>query len=119
MRKLKLVVDLTDLQLPEEDKQKSPIEISTQVIENVIFNYAQQTRGLSEQERRLFYKISDLFDEAKTKKLEEITIDDEYAAFIRKAFRESRLFPNKLLRQVEDNITETKEKIDETEEKKI
>jgi len=104
MKTLNLKIDLSKLNLGPEDKAKNPVEVAGAVISNVILNYAQQVRGLDEKERRQFYKISDAIDEAKKNNKDEILLEDDWAGFLRKCFRESKLSPNELLRQVEDLI---------------
>jgi len=109
MKKLGLNIELGNLNVTEEDKKKSPIEITTTVIKNILLGYAQQNRGFNEDERRQYYKICDIFDLAVKENKEEIEIDDAYLALIKKSFKETKLMPNDLLRKVENLLTEIKE----------
>jgi hypothetical protein len=110
MKTLNLNANFSSLNLTEEDKKRNPVEIVSQVIENVILGYASQVRGLDEKERRQYYKICDAFEKVKINKAETIELDDEYIGFIRKCFRESKLIPNPLLKQVEKLIEEIKDR---------
>jgi hypothetical protein len=112
MKTLTLTLDLKDLKLGDVDKDKTDIEICTQVIKNVILNWGMsgQRRGLDEESRRKFYKISDAFDKAIADKTPTIELDDDWMGLIRKCFRETDLIPDKLLRQVEERIAEVKDR---------
>lgn len=111
MKVLSLELDMEKLNLTApEDKQRTSQDIIKSVIENVIVSYGQQQRGLDEKERRQYYKIADKLDEAATTKAATIDLDDEYMGFIKKCFRECKLMPNPLLRQIEDILTNVKER---------
>lgn len=102
MKILSLKIDSEKLKLTKEDKERPMAEIVTQVIENIILTYAQQARGFDEKERKQYYRISEAFDKAKAEKKDSVDLDDEYIGFIRKCFRESKLMPNELLKQIEE-----------------
>lgn len=112
MKQLSLNVDLTKLNLTEEDKVKNSADIVLQVIDNIIITYAQQSKGLVESDRKAFYSIHDKIEKSKLEKFAEgdnyIELSDEELGFIRKCFRETKLIPNDLLRQIEDNIAKTR-----------
>ena len=107
MKTLSLKLNKEALNLAPEDATKSDAEIVSSVVENVILGYANQVRGLDEKERRQFYKISDALDEAKKNKAETVQFEDEWSGFIKKCFKEAKLMPNKLLKQIEDIINES------------
>lgn len=112
MRILSLKLDYTKLNLTEEDKKSSPIDVSIKVINAVLYSYVQQYKGVGEQERKLYYKLQDIFADASLNKIEFLSLEDDLASFLRKVFRETKLTPNNLLRQVEENIEKTKEKVE-------
>lgn len=104
MKTLRVKVDLEGLELGTEDKDKSPVEIASLVLKNIIMGYAASKRGLDEGERRKFYKICDALDEAQKTEAEEIQLEDDWMGFLRKCKREATLLPGPLLRRVEDLI---------------
>jgi len=110
MKVLNLKIDLQDLKLSEEEKKKNPVEISTSVIKNVIIGAAQASRGMSEEDRRLYYKLCDSFDKAIAENQEAVEIDDSWANFIKKGFKEAKLIPNDLLKKIEDLVAAIKDK---------
>lgn len=104
MKEIKLALDLEKLKLGEEDKKQSVQKIINNVIQNVILGYGQQNRGFDEKERRQYYKIADALDEAEKNNAEVVTLEDDQMGFLKKCFRESKLMPNSLLRQIEELI---------------
>ena len=104
MKQLKLNFDKSGLILDEVDKQKSPEELSVAIIKNVILAYGQHQKGISEEDRLKFYKISDAFDKAIKDKSEEVELEDDWIGFVKKCFREAPLLPSPLLRVVEENL---------------
>jgi hypothetical protein len=104
MKTLSLKVDLSTLNISDEDKQKNGAEVATNIIKNVIYSYATQNKGFTEDERRIYYKICDAFDVVIKDKKEEVILDDSYIVFIKKVFKETRLIPNDLLRKIEELI---------------
>jgi len=110
MKTLKLAISLDGLNLSEEDKKMSGIEIATKVIQNVISTYSNQLKGLTKPERTQYYNIKSLFDTAVKDSLEEVSMEDTDMGFIRKCFRETKLNPNDLLKRVEDNIDGVKDR---------
>lgn len=96
------------MKIGAEEKQKNTVEISTTIIKNVIVAVAQANKGFNEDERRIYYKICDAFEKALAEKLESIQIDDNWASFIRKNFKEAKLTPNDLLKKVEFLIEDMK-----------
>ena len=111
MKKLILGVDITGLRFTDENiKNKTPVELMTDTIENVILSYAMQLQGLTEKDRRIYYKVHDIFTDAIKQSLTEVQLDDEYIGFIRKCFRETKLMPTLLLERVEKRIEEIQDR---------
>lgn len=104
MKTLELKLDLETLKLSDDDKKQSVQKIINNVIQNVILGYGQQQRGFDEKERRQYYKIADALDEAEKLSSPSIVLEDDQAGFLKKCFRETKLMPNNLLRQVEDLV---------------
>lgn len=104
MKTLELKLDLEKLNLGEEDKKQSVQKIISNVIQNVILGYGQAQRGLDEKERRQYYKIADALELAEKENRVTIELEDEWFGFMKKCFRESKLMPNNLLRQIEDLV---------------
>ena len=104
MKDLKLELDLEKLQLNDEDKKASAQKIINNIIQNVILGYGQQQRGFDEKERRQYYKIADALEAAEKSGAEVVSLEDDQMGFLKKCFRESKLMPNTLLRQIEDLI---------------
>jgi hypothetical protein len=105
VRTLNLKLNLEGIDLGKDDKRTGP-EVTMAMIENIVLAFANQKQrgGLTEQERRLFYKISDVFEKARVDKSETVELDDDWLGFIRKCFRESTLMPNRLLQRLEDEL---------------
>ena len=110
MKTLNLITDLSSLTLTEEDKGKSSQELVTTIVKNVILTWGMEKRGLNEEDRRKFYKISDAFELALKEKKEFVDLEDDWIGFLRKVFREANLMPNNLLRKVEELINEIKDR---------
>ena len=104
MKTLELKLNLESLNLGEEDKKQSVQKIIGNVIQNVILGYGQTQRGLDEKERRQYYKIADALELAEKENKSTIELEDEWFGFMKKCFRESKLMPNTLLRQIEDLV---------------
>jgi hypothetical protein len=109
MKTLSLSIDLEKLNLAEADKTKSVQSIVSSVIQNVILGYGQQQRGFDEKERRQYYKIADALELAEKENKTSVELEDDWWGFIRKCFRESKLMPNSLLRQVEELVLGNRE----------
>ena len=103
MKTLSLKIDKEKLELNPAESEKNPVELAVTIIKNVILACAMQDnkRGLSEDDRRKFYKISDVLDNAVKENLEAVELEDDWMGFIKKSFRDAKLLPDKLLRQVE------------------
>ena len=112
MKMLSIKIEIEGLKLNDEDKSKSPIELTTLVIKNIILSWASsgQRRGLSEEDRRRFYKITDVFEKAVKDGAETVELEDDWMGFIRKCKRESEIMPNDLVRRVEDLIDTVKDR---------
>ena len=102
--------DLSDLELSKEDEAKSPQEITSLVLRNIVLNYASIKQGLQENDRRKFYKICDVFDVAIKDKLETIELEDDWMGFLRKCRKEGTMMPTKLLRKIEELLDEVKDR---------
>lgn len=103
-KKLNLKIDIIGLELGEEEKKLSPIELCTKIISNVMYGYSSQVRGLPKNERKQFYNINKIFDKAIKENIEEVELDSTDVGFIKKCFRETKLNPNDLLEKVENMI---------------
>lgn len=103
-------VDLEGIDLAAEIKDLPTTEIVMNVLRSVILNFGSTKRGLDEKDRRIYYKICDVFDEAKKSKSEEIELEDEWFGFIKKCFKETPLMPDKLLRRVEEAVGAVKDR---------
>ena len=116
MKTLKIVFDKENLDLTEESKELTVQQMSYNMIQNLVMAYAQNKKGLSEVERRLYYKVCDVFDKAlqptnNGQSLpEKIKLEDEWMGFIRKCKKETLLLPNKVFRKVEENIDDVKDR---------
>jgi len=101
---VKLSFDTTALNMGEEDKKMSAVDLSVAVMTNVMNSYATQVHGVLASERKIYFSIKDILDEAMKRQLEEVEMEDSLVGFIRKCFRETKLTPNNILRKVEENI---------------
>ena len=110
MKKVSLVIDITGIELPPDEKKETPEHLFWTVTQNVLLGYANQQRGFTEPERRQYYKISDAFEVVLKDKGTEVELEDDWVGLLRKAFREAKLMPNKLLRVVENNIEAIKDR---------
>jgi len=104
MKSLNLKLDVESLKLSEEDKKQSVQKIISTIVQNVILGYAQQQRGFDEKERRQYYKIADALDTAEKENKEVLDLEDADMGFLKKCFRETKLMPNNILKQVEDLV---------------
>lgn len=104
MKTLELKLNTEQLNLTEEDKKQTVQQTINNVIQNVILGSAQAQRGFDEKERRQYYKIADALELAVKENKETVDLEDDQAGFLKKCFRESKLMPNKLLRQIEDLV---------------
>lgn len=105
MKTLSLMIDVTGLNLQKEDENKTPQQLSVDVMKNIVIAYGQQVKGLGEEDRRKFYKMGDVFDAAlKDPAIVEVSLEDDWMGFLKKAFREVKCLPNLLLRRVEENV---------------
>lgn len=106
MKTLKIVVDTTNLQLSPEELAKSTQAAVIEGFKSIILNYGNQSqrRGLTEEERRLFYKMLDIFDAAIKSNAESVELEDTQFGFLKKAKREVTLTPNLFTRRVEELV---------------
>lgn len=111
MKTLKMIVSREGVKLPPEDEVRSDQGLVAEVIKNIILNYgAQHQGGLTEEDRRLYYKLADIFEKADKEKLESVELEDNYFGLIKKCKRETMLMPNLLIRRVEELIEEVKDR---------
>jgi hypothetical protein len=104
MKKVPVIIDITDLNLGEEEKELTGVDLFGNVIRQVILAYSKQINGLVKGERQQFYEIDTKLDLARVNNLEFIELEDNTCGFLRKCFREAKLNPNKLLEKVEEII---------------
>ena len=113
MKTLKLVFSkegINFVQPRDEGEGEMPIQqVTYNIIRNIIMTYAQEKRGLQEEERRLYYKICDAFEKllknkGNGKMPEEIKLEDNWMGFIRKCKKEVRMNPDMALQRVEELI---------------
>lgn len=104
MKELSLVIDITNLNLGEEDKKSSPLELFIHVLYSVLRGYSQQMKGLQKFERYQVYEIEHKLKEALNNKADKIKFEDTTFGFLKKIFTESKLNPNELLELIEKNI---------------
>lgn len=110
MKIVNLSFDTTSINLGEEEKKMSPIDLSVAVITNVMSGYANQMHGLPSGERKIYFQIKDTLDEALKNQTTEVELESTLVGFLRKCFREAKLTPNNILRKVEENIDAIKDK---------
>jgi hypothetical protein len=106
MNKLSTVVDMTNVNegRPEGDKPMTSVEVVANVCKNIMFAYAQGTRGLTGEERKQYNRICKALDEAIKGSLEVVELDDTDAGFLKKCHREAKMMPSDVLERVETNI---------------
>lgn len=106
MNKLKLEIDLSGIDFGDnKDKElPKPAEIVSTVCKNIMFSYAQNTRGLTGEERKQYYRICKALDNAIKNGLSEVELEDEDAGFLRKCKRECKMLPSDILGRVEELI---------------
>lgn len=109
MKTLTLNFDKSNLLLSADDSARSSIELSTLIIKNVIVASG-KSGGLSEEDRRKYYKISDIFELAVKDGLAEVSLEDDWFGLIKKCFRDTPLSPSNLLRKIEENISNVKDR---------
>lgn len=104
MKTLNLKLDTTGVDLGKDDT-RTPQEVAMAMIENIVITYANQQKpvGLAENDRRVFYKIADVFEVARQTKAETVELDEDWLGFIRKCFR-TNLMPNTLLQRLEKEL---------------
>lgn len=109
MKSLQLDISLEGIQISPEDKEKTPQSMCVEIISSVISAYGGQKRGFNEIDRRKYYKIMDVFEEAlKNPEIKSVNIEEDWMSFIKICFRDVTLMPNKLLKRVEENIASAK-----------
>lgn len=101
-------INITEVELSEEDKTKPIAEITIPTIINTIVGFANQQRGLLKPDRIVFYDLLPKLEETLKSKVEILEITDEECGFIRKCFRETRLPPTSMLEAVEKHFDNLK-----------
>lgn len=111
MKKLGMVFSLEGVELADKQKNREVVDLSAEIIRNVIIIWGnQKQRGLGEEDRRKYYKISDVLDIAVKEHKTEIELEDDLMGLVKKAFREVILTPDTLLRQVEILVADVKDR---------
>lgn len=109
MKKLNLIIDKEGLNLAVKEKDKSPEQLSVEVIKNACRGYGLEKKGFKKKERKLFYKVCDDLNNALDSNREVVELEDNRAEFIQKAFDEIKMNPNNLIRLVEENVEQIEE----------
>lgn len=111
MKRLPLIIDLKGINLSEEEKNLPVQELVSISIKNIILGWGRsQQKGMLEESRRLFYKISDALETAVKEGKDSIDLEDQWFEFIKKCKREVGIVPNLFLRKIEDLIDSVKER---------
>lgn len=112
MKTLSIALKIEGIKLDKQDENKSPGELATIVMKNIILSWASSgnRRGLSEEDRRRYYKISDAFEKALREGLTDVELEDDWFGFLKKCKREAELVPNDFVRRVEELIDEVKDR---------
>jgi hypothetical protein len=104
LQKLILDINKENLNLAEEEKKMSTIELIANVINYVLLSYSQQIKGLIKTEREQVYELNNALSDAVKNNNKEIEIKNTTLGFLRKTFRETKLNPSFLLEEVEKFI---------------
>jgi len=99
-----MIVTLDNIELNEDLKNEKIQKLVANVIHNIVFQYSSQSKGMSLEERKVYYTLSDKLDEAITESLVVIDLDDNEARLLKKWFRDVKTSPSNLLRKIEDNL---------------
>ena len=110
MKTLTVSFSKEGLNLSDDIKDLSPQGLFLNVFKNIIFFFSLPTKGLKEDDRRLYYKIYDVLEKAVEDSSETVDLEDNWLGFMRKCKREASITPDKLLRKVENLIDEAKDK---------
>lgn len=112
MKTLSIVIAGENLKFSEEDKGKTIQEVVSAFLKTILANFVMMDKKEPEVNRRKFYKISDVLDEAVKEGKEEIILEDDWFGLIKQAKRETQgLNPNSLLvRRIEENIDAVKDR---------
>lgn len=103
IKEMRLDLDYTGINLADEEKNMSNIDLTSAVITNAIYNYAKQAGGLHQNERKQVYTIEKAI---KNNENGVVKIDSTDVGFLRKIFREVKLTPNSILEKVDTMIEE-------------
>jgi len=104
MKILSLKLDLSNVTLGEEEKKSTPQQLASVIFKNLILGWANQNKGLKEEDRRKFYKIGDAFDKAIKEEKDSVELEDDWFGFLKKCKSEVQIMPNNLIRAAEDLI---------------
>lgn len=105
MKTMGMVINLEGLKLGAEDKEKLSQEIVKDVIKNIMLGWGQQQqKGMQEEDRRKYYKISDALEAVVKTNVESVELEDDWFGFIKKCKKEMGLIPNDLVRRIEELI---------------
>ncbi len=107
MKTLSLMIDTSTMVLQGEDAQSSPQKLSYNMIRNICMNWSMdeqaKRRGMSEEDRRLYYKLCDDIEEAVETGAETVELEDDRYGFLKKCCK-APSFPSALQRKVDENI---------------
>ena len=107
MKSLNLCFELNGLELQGSDKGKSAVELSAEIIKQIMAGYINtlvEKRVPCEEERRKYYKVCDCLKETLELKLGVLELEDDWMGQLRKSFRDCPFRPNDLVRKVEENV---------------
>lgn len=104
MPKLSLMLETNNCNLQPEDTKKTPQEIASQLLKNIVLLFAQQIRGFNKGERKLYYTITDKLANSLKDSKTEVEFDDSEWGLIKRSFKEVKLEPNNVIRNLEELI---------------
>jgi hypothetical protein len=118
MKTLNLEISLEDIDLNNDDKEKTPQELAAFWVRQIMLMWANQPRVVGNQQqalmpetdRKIFYKIDDKLEEAIKEKKPDVEFEDAEFGFIKKCKREVNMMPSKILRRIEEKIEEVQER---------
>ena len=110
MKSINMEISLDGLNLSPEDKNLSACEIFGKMIDGIIMSYSQMKQGLTDKERRQYYKILDVIGDVLKNNDTEMNLEDSEFGFLKTCKQDTKMMPNKLLRRVEDKIEAVKQR---------
>ena len=104
MKKLNLDVDLSNVKLNKIDQDMPVIELVTEMMDQMMVGFANESKGLTDKQRRKYYRILDVFDAAKASKNPIIELEDGWYDFLNSCKTNGKFLPSRLLAKVEGVI---------------